>query len=90
MLELSGFAFGRGAFAALMAALLPNGRLHGLQKMRLDRIDSAMVAEIAQMLRSNTSIKELDTYFNPIGDEGAILLADALLDNKTETLSLYV
>jgi hypothetical protein len=63
-----------------MAALMPKGRLHGLQKLGLYSntclrgIDSApKVEDIAQMLRSNTSIEELDFCDNHrIGDEGVI------------------
>jgi Ran GTPase-activating protein (RanGAP) involved in mRNA processing and transport len=92
-LELPGCIFEMGAFTALMAALMPNGRLHGLQKLRLCGCDigtrSAKVEEIAQMLRSNTSIKVLDLSDsiddNTIGDEGATLLSDALSSNNTVT-----
>jgi hypothetical protein len=86
-LELSGFAFETDVFAGLMAALMPNGRLHGLQELRLSHgeIDSTQVEEIAQMLRVNTSIKELRIVDIPIGDEGARVLADALSSNTTVT-----
>jgi hypothetical protein len=93
MLELMYCAFGVGAFTAFMAALMPNGRLHGLQNLKLCEcnIDSTQFEEIAQMLRCNTSLKELNFGDNgeiPIGDEGCSL-ANALLDNKTLT-KLYL
>jgi hypothetical protein len=85
-LELYQSAFERCAFTGLMAALMPNGRLHGLQNLSLFScgIDSAKVAEIAQMVRVNTSLKEL-TMNDTIENEGAVVLADALLDNNTVT-----
>jgi hypothetical protein len=91
-LELAACEFERGEFAGLMAALMPNGRLHGLQELSLWRcceMDSTQVEEIAQMLRSNTSIKELYLNHSPIGDEGSILLADALSNHITVT-NLYL
>jgi hypothetical protein len=86
-LVISRCAFGRGAFTALMVSLMPNGRLHGLHELNLYNfgIDSAKVAEIAQMLRSNTALKILGLRNPHIGDEGVIELADALSIKKTLT-----
>jgi hypothetical protein len=72
---------------------MANGRLHGLQRLKLDQcpLISTHVEDIAQMLRCNTSIEELNLENTPIGDEGAIVLVDALLDNKNNALTrLYL
>jgi hypothetical protein len=86
-LYLSKCTFGRGVFTAFMAALMPNGRLHGLHSLGLNncRVDNARVEVIAQMLRSNSSLKVLNLSTNPIGDEGAILLADVFSNPITVT-----
>jgi hypothetical protein len=80
--------FENEAAFTLARALEPAGRLHSVRQLALDRcgLDKAKATEIAQGIRFNTSLDELELNWNPnIGGEGAAALANALSDNKTLT-----
>jgi Ran GTPase-activating protein (RanGAP) involved in mRNA processing and transport len=65
-------------------------RLKNLRLFRCD-ISSSEAADIARGLETNTALEVLKLESNPIGDEGAQALANALAQGKNKTLkNLYL
>ena len=46
-------------------------------------IDDVGATQLADALRTNTSLRNLDLHYNEIDDEGAVQLADALCTNTS-------
>ncbi len=77
------------AFLLIAQALLNNTHLHTLQFADAMLFDLSATA-IANLLKTNKTLVDLDLEFNSFRDEGAFSLADALMINNTlQSLNLH-